>query len=519
MYISNKQTPVAPAWKKLGSQYKVGSTGIQKKNDFAYSPSTSLLGNKPVAPAMFTGSKPQQGPVQPAPQVSQGNSAPSFATASAAPEQVNSMTANSTPMATAPSAPLAPKRQLNGGKGLVQPKVNPLSFGGVVGGLVGRSSASREQERYLQQVEKAAQAGKQIAADARNTSKVYGDEIARVGKLGAGAVAGNLSTGSNVVGSGNANLAAESASNRMNALSTGLTAELQGTQQQLTAADQGITGMTNALTGANTQQSNSINALSQAGSLAQPNPAQYGQTVFDPLSGGYSGGNLDPQQQATNLAQQVMSGAMTYDQAIASLGYAGAAGSNFLNNAITGAGGNPLQLQAQNAASQANIATQGTAGTEIARQGLGTATQDYVALNTAAQFANQQADAVSGILEQTGLNNVSSTDYNKALNNLKGRFSDQNFASLNTALQEAQIAYTNLLSTGGGTPTGREDAALNTLNINQSAAAINASIRELEGAVARRLQAQYSAVQQYNQNLGSGVPSGGGGAGGGQWDW
>lgn len=226
---------------------------------------------------------------------------------------------------------------------------------------------------------------------------------------------------------------------------------------------------------------------------------------------------MDPQVQAQNLAQQVISGGMTYDQALASLGYAGNAGTNFLNNAIVGAGGNPLALQAQGAGQQANISTQTTAGTDIARQGLGQMTQQYIDTTTAAEFAHQQAGAVADILNQTGLNNVSSTDYNKALNELKGRFSDVNFASLSTALTEAQIAYTNLLSTGGGTPTGREEQALSTLNINQSAAAINASIQELENAVARRLQSQYGALQQYQQNLGTGATFGGGApaAGGG----
>jgi hypothetical protein len=385
------------------------------------------------------------------------------------------------------------------------------------------SKPSKAQRDYLRKLEKQSQAGKEAANRAADISDMYGGEIARVGRLGAGAVAGAKTTGTDVVGRGNAAIASESASNRIAALGAAQAAALQGTGQQLTAAEQGITGLTSALQGANTQQQLAQQALAQGGQLAMPSPAQYGQTVFDPTTGGFSGGNLDPQQQAGNLAQQVMSGQMTYDQALASLGYAGQAGTNFLNNAITGAGGNPLQLQAQNAAQQANIATQGTAGTEIARQGLQQMTQQYVDTTTAAEFAHQQANAVSNILEQTGLNNISSTDYNKALNQLKGRFSDVNFAALNTALTEAQVAYTNLLSTGGGTPSGREAQAIGTLNINQSAAAINASIQELENAVSRRLQAQYGALQQYNQNLGTGGTVGGSqpsaGGSGSIWDW
>lgn len=388
-------------------------------------------------------------------------------------------------------------------------------FGGFVTGLQGASRPNKTQTGLVQYVMDASREGKRIGEEAARISAMYGNEIARVGQLGAGAVAGAKTTGTDVVGRGNAAIASESASNRIASLSAAQAAALQGTQQQLTGAEQGITGLTNALTGANVQQQLGISALGTGANITAPSPAQYGQTVFNPYTGQYTGGNLDPQTQAQTLAQRVMSGQMTYDQALASLSYAGNAGTNFLNNAIATSGGNPLQLQAQGAGQQANISTQTTAGTDIARQGLAQATQDYVQLNSAAQFANQQSSAVSDILAQTGLNSVSSTDYNKALNTIKGKFSDVNFQALNTALREAQIAYTNVLSSAGLTPTGSETQALATLSLDSSAEAINASIQQLENAVARRLQAQYGAVQQYNQNLGSGNTLGGSSGGGG----
>jgi hypothetical protein len=60
--------------------------------------------------------------------------------------------------------------------------------------------------------------------------KRYASQIEQLGKLGAGAVAGNLSTGTNVVGSGNAAIASQSASQRMNALADAQSAALQGAQ-------------------------------------------------------------------------------------------------------------------------------------------------------------------------------------------------------------------------------------------------------------------------------------------------
>lgn len=56
-------------------------------------------------------------------------------------------------------------------------------------------------------MEKIAAGNRAIGDEARRMSEMYGKEIARVGDLGAGAVAGNLSTGTNVVGSGNAAIA------------------------------------------------------------------------------------------------------------------------------------------------------------------------------------------------------------------------------------------------------------------------------------------------------------------------
>ena len=393
-------------------------------------------------------------------------------------------------------------------------------FSQFTGGLLGRGTdTTADQQRYLDMVEEAARRGETIGNRAADISDMYGNEIARVGRLGAGAVAGNLSTGTQVVGRGNANLAAESASNRISALSAAQAAALQGTQQQLTGAEQGLTGANYGLTGANTQQQLAQNALQAGGQLAAPQVAQYGQTVFDPTTGQYTGagGSMDPAVQAQTLAQQVMSGQTTYDQAVAALGYApGGVGTNFLNNAITQAGGNPLQLQAQSAGQQANISTQTTAGTEIGRSGYEQSLANLVDMSTQAQAAEQQAMAVSDILAQAGLNDVNSRFYNRRLNDIKREFGDNNFQNLETALIEAQAMYSTLLqSAGGGTPSSRTQQALDTLSTDMSAEQINASIQELENAVARRLQAQQGAVDLYQQNLQQGQTTGGTQTGGG----
>jgi hypothetical protein len=398
-------------------------------------------------------------------------------------------------------------------KGLL--KADKTSLGGILDRLQGKSNASSEQQRLNRRIEEEAAQSRLIADQARQYSEMYGDEIARVGQLGAGAVAGNLSTGTNVVGSGNANLASQAASSRMSALSQAQQAALQGTSQQLTGQGQLQAALGQAAGNLNTQQQQGISALGTAGNLAMPNPAQYGQTVFDPVTGQFTGGNLDPQTQATNLAQQVMSGAMTYDQAIASLGYAGSAGTNFLNNAITGAGGNPLQLQASGAAQQANVTTSGTAGTDIARSGLQDATQTYVQMSTAANTAHEQANALLNIMNTADINGQPLIRVNKAWNQILDETSDPNIASYFAALEETRGFYSALLATGGSAPTENDRKALGILSGNSTPQATAAAIQQLEDAVARRLQSQYQAMQQYNQNLSSGQTMGGSSGGGG----
>lgn len=64
--------------------------------------------------------------------------------------------------------------------------------------------------------------------DIDKTQGDYAKRVQELSKLGAGAVAGNLSTGTNVVGSGNAAIASQSTSQRLGAMSDAQNALLQG---------------------------------------------------------------------------------------------------------------------------------------------------------------------------------------------------------------------------------------------------------------------------------------------------
>ena len=76
-----------------------------------------------------------------------------------------------------------------------------------------------------------------IYDEAAKSQADYAKQIAEVGQLGAGAIAGYKSTGTNVVGSGNAAIASQSASQRMSALSDAQGAALDGAEFQAKAIE------------------------------------------------------------------------------------------------------------------------------------------------------------------------------------------------------------------------------------------------------------------------------------------
>lgn len=164
----------------------------------------------------------------------------------------------------------------------------------------------------------AARGNAPIGESAAKIAADYGKQIADVGQQGAMGEAGQLTTGTTPVAEGNAAVTQQTTAARQQALAAGESAALQGTGQQLTAQNQQQTG------------------LLGAGALAQPSLGGYNQQAFDPLTGKFSGGsgNLDPQSQGSQLAQQVLSGQMDFDTALSQMDSYGPAGSSALRNAI-----------------------------------------------------------------------------------------------------------------------------------------------------------------------------------------
>lgn len=352
----------------------------------------------------------------------------------------------------------------------------PTTFGGIIGGLTtaaqnGSGVANTAANGLLQ-----APNQNQILGDkAAQIGDSYGKQIAQVGGAGAQFESGQLTTGTSPVAQGNAAVTANTTANEQQALATGEQAALQGNAQQLTAQNQGQAGLTNAGSIGNTSQSNVQSGLTSAGSLAQPNTAAYGQTVFDPTTGTFKSGgsNLDPQTQAGTLAQQVQGGQLTYDQALASMGYAGAAGTTFLNNAITQAGGNPLQLQAQ------GTATQGVIGTQQAQ---------VAGYQSALQQGQNLQSQLTDLIGTFGLNPNDVNAVNTGLQKIAQNTSSPQYKILSNYVNDIANTYSQVLTPAGGSQTDTtRSLAASMLDATAKGSSLVATMQALDQAAKAKI--------------------------------
>lgn len=268
------------------------------------------------------------------------------------------------------------------------PSTPPTTPSSVVGGLVGATTqavpqmqqsiaqtqgaqTSPQAQQFTQQVGQYGAGNIPIGQQAASIGAQYGSQISDLQKSMALQEAANASSGA-PVGLGRAGLIAQYGGQLMQGLSQAEQAALAGTGQQLTAQQQAANAAAaasgQAYTGLGYQQS----AAQQAANIAQaqqgltqgglgtaagllPEALRYG--AFGAGAGGAQTGaaptlTYNLQQDAINFAKAVMNGTMTYDQAIASLGYQGNIATGNLNAAIQAMGGNPLSLQARGAGTQ-----------------------------------------------------------------------------------------------------------------------------------------------------------------------
>ena len=361
-----------------------------------------------------------------------------------------------------------------------------------------------------------ATAGNQQYQDnAANIANAAGQQISNIGQEGARGEAGYLTTGTSPVGEGNSAVLAQTTAAQQQAVSQGANMQLAGNAQGLTGQLQQEQGYNQASGNALTSQGQGITGLNSAADNAKSYPTSQGQTTYNPMTNSFSGGSY-----ATNLqtvVQAIKSGNMGYTDGVNSLAsLSPTAKADVL--AALGTGFDTVASDANASAKGSNITTGGTAATSAAASGLQSATNNYVAANTAYSTATAQSKNLQSTMTSTGIN-TNPQFVNSKINALQNQLGSANYASFITSLNEARQAYTNLLSSvGASTPTVNGQQATDIFNQNSTPAQINAAIDALNQAAYAKLKPMYDQIGIYQSQLGgSGTGTTGTGAGS-SWD-
>lgn len=329
----------------------------------------------------------------------------------------------------APTAPMNPAVAANGtGNNTATPDDHTSKFTGL-----------------LQNIVKYATQGNQALSDkAGQIGDKYAKEQADLGIFDR-AAAGDQTTGTMPVGGGNANIEFQSKTGRSAALTSAENAELAPINQQLTAQNQGQSGLISGL------------------NAAQPQLGTQGQTYYDPtgnLTDDGKNASLNPIANIPSIAQQVANGQISPAQADALGGnvsnFAGA-----LNQAILAL--NPKYDRAQSQAAfdskQQNATTAGTAPTNAYAATFGANYPQYVALKQNVDNVAQLGNLALTVGGQGGINPLSPQFANLAINQFKNQLSSADQVKFNSAIVAFAGAASQLLTNSSGqTPTGVTDS-------------------------------------------------------------
>lgn len=312
------------------------------------------------------------------------------------------------------------------------------TFPGILGSLTDTSTAgSPKAKEYTKQIADYGAGNLDIGKRAADIAAEYGQRIADVGGQGARFQAGQLTTGTSPVAEGNAAVTAQTTAAQQQALAQGEQAALLGTAQELTGQGQAANAANQAAGQEYAGQGLEQTGLTAAGGLAQPTVVGQGQAVFQPGTGEINGGSFDVSTNANNFSKSVLNGSMTYDQAVQALGYS-PVGKAALDQAITAAGGNPLQLQATGATTQNVIGTQQEtiAGYQSALQ----------------QGQNLQAQ-LTDLISTFGLNPNDINAVNAGLAKIAQNTSSPQYKILQNYVNDIANTYSQILTPPGGSPT------------------------------------------------------------------
>lgn len=310
-------------------------------------------------------------------------------------------------------------------------------FGNIAQSLANRSyEGSPELISSANKLQESAAAAREIAQKSAAIQEGFGKEYANVGRMGANAESGYLTTGTTPVAMGNAGVIARNTAAQQSAIASGAQMALQGTGQQLTAQQQQANALNQAGGLYGQQQGFVQSGLSSAGSLTQPQLAGIGsQQYYDPTGGSSFGSGLPASAQTAinNYAQQVKNGQMTRADAESRISAYGIAGTNALNSAL-GAGFNTNVSNAQ-----AGVVGQ----QEQTLQGYQSAYQQ------AKNLQSQAADLITSF----GLNPNDINKVNSGLQAIALNTSSPQYKILANYMADVASRYAQILTPPGGSST------------------------------------------------------------------
>jgi hypothetical protein len=349
-------------------------------------------------------------------------------------------------------------------------------------------------------IAESARRNEEIGKRAAGIADTYGREYADIGRKGAAAQAGYLSTGTSPVAEGNAAVIAQTQAAQQQAVAQGAQAAMTGIDKELAARGAETAGLTSA---AGAGQS----ALGTATPAAAPVQVPYSNQLLDPRTGQTVGGGAQGQslQDAVALqVQKIRSGAVGYNDGASALSAYGQAGVNALQQAL----GSGFDINASNANAAAKAAALGqnvSQGTQAARMTI-SAKQALDALQTAYdRLGALQTGSVPGV------GNVPLLSQFEQFASMKTGLGREATSGFITALNEARAQVRGVLGAAGINPTDAGDIVDTLLPSGMKPQEVKDKIAAAKAYLDNRVAALSSTgnIPQYNTSGGNAAAGGG----------
>lgn len=352
-------------------------------------------------------------------------------------------------------------------------------YGAIVGGLVGQSLPTQQNSDIVSGLQNIGTDGKlpSAIADLQKLRETFAEKMA----------ANSLNPIPLEFQQGRGQVLSNLFAQKEAALQQGLGNILEGQGQQINAL--GTAGNLS-----NTARQLGITGLTSAAGFAQPSPASYGQTVFDPITGtftGGAGGNLGPE-----MEQALRQYAQLY-----ATGQQSAIPSEITSNPILNA---RLLQYAQEANPNFNVNQ--AAGLQAGQQGLASQVTQLQAVETAAKGIESTIKAYLSANPQ--LNPSTLVAGNMVQQWLQGKqLADPRYQTLFNYINEYISTLAPILGVGGDTTNLKTEIAQSFINAQASGESISQVLDSISRLASDKVKNLQSGA------FGGGVVTGSGGAG------